>query len=68
MLLHILDTIGILWETKINAVFGKMVSICLKHFNIKPKSPTANTSSINNISGSIWAATAKPSRTFMPLL
>ena len=50
------------------AVLGKMLSICLKHFNTKPKSPTASTSSINNTSGSICAATAKPNRTFIPEL
>ena len=40
----------------------------LKHFNTKPKSPTASTSSISNTSGSICAATAKPKRTFIPEL
>ncbi|MDP0995278.1 hypothetical protein, partial [Klebsiella pneumoniae] len=31
--MHIRDTIGIEWETNITAVFGKIVSIVLKHFN-----------------------------------
>ena len=38
------------------------------HFFWKLASPTASTSSTIRICGSRWAATAKASRTYMPLL
>ena len=39
-----------------------------KHFFWNAASPTANTSSKIRISGRRWMATAKPRRTYMPLL
>ena len=39
-----------------------------RHFFWNSASPTASTSSTTRISGSRWAATAKASRTYMPLL
>ena len=59
---------AMLWLTKIIVRPSRATSPILPmHFFWKAASPTASTSSTSRISGSRWAATAKPSRTCMPL-
>src|SRR2546422_903786 len=48
--------------------FFLKLSMRSQHFFWNARSPTASTSSINSTSGSMWDATAKASRTCMPVL
>ncbi len=57
-----------LWETKITVLPAFATSaIFASDLRWKEASPTASTSSTSRISGSRWAATAKASRTDIPL-
>ena len=57
-----------LWLTNSTVRPERLTSLILpRHFFWKARSPTASTSSTSRISGSMCEATAKASRTNMPL-